>query len=351
MAVDLLGSSRAVVQEPSFAQLKRVVIESGLIERQPKYYAFKVPLTIAMLIPGIVLLLLFDQLWVQVLNAVYLAFAFTQIVFLGHDCGHRQVFLNPKWNDLLALCGMPTVGVGYSWWCDTHNRHHGKPNEMGADPAIAYDIFAFSQNQAVRKKGLQRLLIRFQAFYFIPLTLFYPIAMRINSIRYILKNKPDHPVVETLLFLLHFPFYFWLVFSNLSLGVGILFVAVHQSLFSLFLVSTFAPNHKGLMVLGEDHGMDFLHQQIITAQNVQSHPVVDFWFGGLNYQIEHHLFPNMPRNRLKEAQKIIKPFCLAYSIPYHEANAPRCYWEILKFMHQAGEPLRDHKAATVKAVL
>ncbi len=344
MAIDALNFESSAVNDPSFSDLKMSVRERGLLERQPRYYAVKIPLTIAMLIPGIFVLVLFNSVWIQLLNAIYFAFAFTQIIFIGHDCGHRQVFREPLWNDLLALCCMPIVGVGYSWWRDTHNRHHSEPNEMGADPAIEYDVFAFSQSQALRKRGLVRWLLRFQAFYFIPLTLLYPILMRFNSIRYILKEKPRYPGVEAALFLLHFPVYFWLVFSHLGLGVGILFVVVHQSLFSLFLVSTFAPNHKGMVILDENHGLDFLHQQILTAQNVQSNPFADFWFGGLNYQIEHHLFPRIPRNKLKDTQQIVKPFCKKHSIPYQETRAPRCYWEILKFMHQAGKRLRDKKA-------
>jgi fatty acid desaturase len=343
MAVNFLVSAPTVNLEPSFAELKRIITESGLLARQPLYYAFRFPSTLAMLIPGIFVLVRFDNPWIQVLNAVYCAFVFTQIVFLGHDCGHRQVFAKASWNDLLGLCGIPTVGVSYSWWCNTHNRHHGQPNQVGADPAIDYDVFAFSQSQAVQMRGLRRFLIKFQAFYFLPLTLFYPIAMRVNSVRHILSDKPKYRAVETFLFLIHFPLYFWLVFSHLSLGTGILFVVFHQSIFSLFLVSTFAPNHKGMIILDEHHELDFFHQQVLTAQNVQSHPFADFWFGGLNYQIEHHLFPHMPRNNLKKAQLIVQPFCQKYSIPYQETSAPRCYWDILKFMHQASAPLRDKK--------
>jgi fatty acid desaturase len=346
MAANVLMPAPAVVREPSFSDLKRTIKQRGLLDRQPLYYALKFPLTLGLLIPGIFVLIQFDNIWIQLLNAIYLALVFTQIVFLGHDCGHRQVFSEASWNDLVGLCGMPTVGVSYSWWCDTHNRHHGQPNQMGVDPAIAYDVFAFSESQAVRMSGLNRFLVKFQAFYFLPLTLFYPIAMRLNSIRYILSDKTRHRLLEAFLFLLHFPLYFWLVFSHLSVGTGILFVVVHQSLFSLSLVSTFAPNHKGMIILDEDHGMDFLHQQILTAQNVQSHPFADFFFGGLNYQIEHHLFPQMPRNNLKRAKQIIEPFCQEHSIPYQETSAPRCYWDILKFMHQASAPLREKKTST-----
>jgi fatty acid desaturase len=343
MAVNVPAAT--AVPEPSFADLRRMIGQSGLLARQPLYYAFRFPSTLAMLIPGIFVLMRFNNPWVQLLNAVYLAFVFTQIVFLGHDCGHRQVFSKASWNDLAALIGMPAVGVSYSWWCHTHNRHHSQPNEIGADPAIEYDVFAFSESQAVRMRGICRFLVKFQAFYFLPLTLFYPIVMRLNSIRHILWAKPKYRAVETFLFLVHFPLYFWLVFSHLSLGTGLLFVVVHQTVFSLFLVSTFAPNHKGMIILPEHHQMDYLHQQILTAQNVQSHPFAHFWFGGLNFQIEHHLFPNMPRNNLARAQKIIRPFCEKHSIPYQETRAPRCYWDILKFMHQAGAPLRDKQSS------
>ena len=323
-----------------FAALKKQIVQLGLLERQPRYYVVKVALTLALLIPGVFVLIKFSNVWVQALNAVYFAFAFTQIVFLGHDCGHRQVFRKAGWNDWLALLGMPLVGVSYSWWCDAHNRHHRRPNEVNADPAIDYDLFAFSQSQAIKKERITRSLIKFQAFYFLPLTIFYPMAMRLNSVRFMLNNKLSHPVMEPIQFLLHFPLYFWLVFSHLSLGTGLLFIAIHQSCFSLFLVSTFAPNHKGMMILDEDHDLDFIHQQVLTAKNVQSTRFADFWFGGLNYQIEHHLFPNMPRNKLREAQKTVKSFCRFHSIPYAESTAPRCYWEILKFMHEASRPLR-----------
>ena len=341
MESNLTVNQLEVAKQPSFAQLKQKVSDSGLLERQPFYYLYKIPLTLGLLIPGIAVLMLFDNFFVQMFNAVYLAVVFTQIVFIGHDCGHRQIFRKPSTNDKFALFCIPSVGVGYSWWCDTHNRHHGNPNMVGADPAIEYDFFAFSEKQAVRKKGIIRSLVKFQAFYLIPSSMFYPILMRINSFKFLLTNKPKYFVAEILFLLLHFPIYFWLVFGNLSLWTGIGFVIVHQSLFSLFLVSTFAPNHKGMEVVDEDHTLDFLHHQILTAQNVQSSRFADFWFGGLNYQIEHHLFPRMSRNKLKKAQTIVKPYCEEHSIPYQESTAPKCYWEILKFLYQVCEPLRN----------
>ncbi|MCH7800907.1 MAG: fatty acid desaturase, partial [Chloroflexi bacterium] len=87
--------------------------------------------------------------------------------------------------------------------------------------------------------------------------------------------------------------------------------------------------------------MDFLRRQVLTARNVKGHPITDLWYGGLNYQIEHHLFPNMPRNNLKEAQKIIRVFCEEHSISYHETGVVQSVKEILQYLHQESAPLRE----------
>jgi fatty acid desaturase len=81
-------------------------------------------------------------------------------------------------------------------------------------------------------------------------------------------------------------------------------------------------------------------QQILTARNVKAHPVVDFWYGGLNYQIEHHLFPTMAENKLREAQKIVRAFCEEHHILYHETSVVRSYAEILQYLHLISAPLR-----------
>src|SRR6185436_6173671 len=103
--------------------------------------------------------------------------------------------------------------------------------------------------------------------------------------------------------------------------------------------STFASNHKGMLVLTGNGTLDLLRQQVLTARNVRSHPLTDFWFGGLNYQIEHHLFPHMARNKLKVAQTTIKAFCQAHAIPYYETGILQAYGETLRYLHHVSAPL------------
>ncbi len=79
---------------------------------------------------------------------------------------------------------------------------------------------------------------------------------------------------------------------------------------------------------------------MVTARNVRGNRLTDFWYGGLNYQIEHHLFPSMPRQNLKHAQALVRSFCAAHAIPYHETGMLRSYREILQYLHAIGAPLR-----------
>jgi fatty acid desaturase len=109
--------------------------------------------------------------------------------------------------------------------------------------------------------------------------------------------------------------------------------------------SVFAPNHKGMPILEKETELDFLHQQVLTARNVQGSPLADFWYGGLNYQIEHHLFPNMARNNLKKAQPIVRAFCQEMGIPYHQTGVWQSHKEILGFLHEVSAPLRQKKSA------
>ena len=118
----------------------------------------------------------------------------------------------------------------------------------------------------------------------------------------------------------HIGVYTCLVFLSLPFWQGLLFIAVNQLLIGLYIGSTFAPNHKGMLMLDGKVKLDFLRRQVLTSRNVKSSHVNDLLYGGLNYQIEHHLFPSMPRHHLKEAQKIVRPFCGEYSISYYETG-------------------------------
>jgi fatty acid desaturase len=262
--------------------------------------------------------------------------------FIGHDAGHRQIFRTRWKNDIVGLVHSNLLlGVSYGWWTNKHNQHHANPNHFDLDPDINVPVLAFSEEQALSKQRFLQPMMKYQAYFFFPLLSLAAFSLRMGSLRFLLlQKKGKFPPPEALLLVIHFVLYFGLLFYLLDVWQALLFIAVHQMLFGLYMGSVFAPNHKGMLTQGKDSRLSFLHQQVFTARNVKAHALTDFWYGGLNYQIEHHLFPSMSRNKLSEAQKIIKAFCQVHSIAYYETGVLQSYREILQYLHQVSAPLR-----------
>ncbi|HZX50187.1 MAG TPA: acyl-CoA desaturase [Candidatus Paceibacterota bacterium] len=324
-----------------YPELQEEIEKAGLMDKQPAYYYFKIFSTLALWGISITILVVVDTFWLQLLNAAFLAFVFGQIGYIGHDAGHRGAFRSIRGNELAGLGASFFICLSRSWWVTQHNQHHATPNDLEQDPHTTLPFLAFSKESALGKSKFMRRLVGYQAFYFIPLLPLEGLGIRLASIQFLLKQrKVKYPVLEPLLMGLHFLLYFGLLFWFLTPWQVLGFFLVHQALFGLYYGTVFAPNHKGMLVLEKDNKLDFLHTQVLTTRNVKPGLITDFWYGGLNYQIEHHLFPLMPRNRLGAARKIIKTFCEQHDISYCETGTFRSYREILSYLHEVTAPVR-----------
>src|SRR5262249_13634203 len=150
---------------------------------------------------------------------------------------------------------------------------------------------------------------RYQAYFSVPLVFLAALALRVSSIVYLTRRGARHRIAEWTLFVAHFAGYGTLVFWVLSPVKAVVFIVVHQALVGFYLGASFPPNHKGMPILGADDKSSFLHRQVLTSRNIRGGRLVDLALGGLNYQIEHHLFPSMPRPHLRLAQPIVRQFC------------------------------------------
>lgn len=331
-----IGSVPPRSQESEYAALKSLVKAHGLFAPQPVYYSKKIAVTLGLLATSIAALLAVHVFWLQLLNAVYLGFIFTQIATLGHDIGHRQVFRTRGGILLGTLAVDVLVGVSLSWWIERHNRHHSHPNQVDLDPDIDIPLFALSGFDLARRQGLARFIVRWQAYVFFPAQAFAALVFRIWSVQFLRRDAARHPWLEGAALLTHVALYCGLLLSSVTLWQAILFAAVNQAAFGLYMGSIFAPNHKGMLTLEKDSTLDFLRQQVLTARNVRAHPITDFWYAGSNYQIEHHLFPNLPRNQLRRTQQIVKDFCAVRAIAYYETGVLQSYREILQSLREIG---------------
>ena len=273
--------------------------------------------------------------------AACLAFVFAQLGFIGHDAGHRQIFRSGRANDLVGILHANLgIGLSYDWWVDKHNRHHAHPNDEDRDPDINIRAFAFTTRQARGKTGMVRFIARRQRYLFLPLLLLEALQLHALSVRALARRGSRHRVVEIALLALHIVGYLALLLAVLSPLKALVFLIVHQGLFGLYLGLSFAPNHKGMPTLSSTEQADFLRRQVLTSRNVRGGWLTDFVLGGLNYQIEHHLFPSMPRPSLRRSQPIVRSFCQEHGVSYLETSLSDSYAQALRHLHDVGEPLR-----------
>jgi fatty acid desaturase len=320
-----------------YARLSRQVRQAGLMERRTGRYAWRIAVTGALLVGGWAAFVLVGNSWWQLAVAAFLAMMFTQISFLSHDTGHCQIFASRRASYILGIVlGNLSTGLSYGWWVGKHNRHHAHPNTQGADPDIVIPVLAFTGDQAAGARGLLRLVFRWQAYLFFPLLLGEAISLHVSSIGALARRDGRRQLAEITLLALHLAGYLAIVFVVLPPVKAIVFILVQQGLFGLYLGVSFAPNHKGMPILPADDSSDFLRRQVLTSRNVRGGWFTDLVLGGLNYQVEHHLFPSMPRPNLRRSQPLIREFCRQQGVTYCEASIAGSYAQALRHLSAVG---------------
>jgi fatty acid desaturase len=320
-----------------YAELSRQVKQAGLLRRRPGHYIARITVTALLLAAGWAAFVLLGNSWWQLAVAVFLAVMFTQFGFLGHDAGHRQISGSRRVSYLLGiLLGNLGIGLSFGWWVGKHNRHHAHPNTEDADPDIAISALAFSARQARTGRGLFRLVYRYQAYLFFPMLLGEAIGLHASSIRALASRTSRRRPAEAVLLAAHVAAYLTVVFLVLSPVKAVVFILVQQGLFGLYLGMSFAPNHKGMPILGPGDRSDFLRRQVLTSRNVRGGWLTDTALGGLNYQIEHHLFPSMPRPNLRRSQALVREFCQRHDLPYCQASLVGSYAQALRHLNTVG---------------
>ena len=179
-------------------------------------------------------------------------------------------------------------------------------------------------------------LARWQAPLFFPLMLLRSSGMHVLGIQRLLRRRDRAAAVEASLILLHAALYLTVVLWVLSPLKALAFVAVQQAVFSLYLGISFAPNHKGMPIIESATAAGFARRQVITARNVSGGRLTTFMLGGLNYQIEHHLFPSMPRPNLRRVQGMVRDFCAATDLGYSEETFVESFRLIVQHLSDAG---------------
>ncbi|MDN4478900.1 acyl-CoA desaturase [Demequina sp. SYSU T00039] len=327
----------------SFAPLAATVREMGLLRRSYGFYSgFGAALVLALggVITGFVLL---GDSWLQLLMAAALGVVLTQVAFLAHEASHRTVLGSGPANDRLGrVLSTVIVGVSHQWWMTKHTRHHGNPNTVGKDPDIEKDTISFLEDDARESRVLIRAITRRQGWLFFPLLTLEGLNLHYRSIASLITSGTRRQRwIELPSIALHFGLYLVPVFWFLPLGMAFAFVGVQMAVFGVYMGASFAPNHKGMAIIPAGTRVDFLSKQVLTSRNIRGGWAMSILMGGLNYQIEHHLFPSMARPHLARAREIVREHCATVGLPYTETSLLRSYGIVVAYLNRVGLAARD----------
>lgn len=318
------------------------MVQAGLFRKTPVRSTCHLVLACLSYTACIAALAVWQNTFFIIADAVVLAIVSAQFGFLMHDSGHKQVFKSARLNTVFSAIAAFANGASSRAWRTSHNLHHEHPNHEDEDPDLDIYFIAYSEKQIDERGTLLRLLAPYQAYYALVLYTFVVFFMRYGNIpNLVRKQKPVEYITDLSLMVLWHVVYFGALFTLVGFWGTLLFTLIHHAVTGLHLALAFAPNHKGMPMLEKEDNINWFTKQVVTARNIYDHPLTNFLYGGLNFQIEHHLFPTMPRAHLKRAHEITKKFCRQKHVDYCETGILQSYRAVFSHLHEVGQYARN----------
>ncbi|XP_044494653.1 delta(8)-fatty-acid desaturase 2-like [Mangifera indica] len=278
-----------------------------------------------------------ESVWAHLGSGMLLGFLWIQSAYVGHDSGHYQVMTTPVYNKIAQIIsGNCLTGISIAWWKWTHNAHHIACNSLDYDPDLQHiPVFAVSSRlfdsitscfygRKLTFDPIARFLVSYQHWTFYPVMCFGRLNLYLQTFLLLLSKRqvPDRGV--NILGILVFWTWFPLLVSCLpNWQERVMFV------FSSFAVTSiqhvqFCLNHFAANVyLGPPNGNDWFEKQTSGTLDIACSSWMDWFYGGLQFQLEHHLFPRLPRCQLRKVSPIVIALCKKHNLPYRSLS----FWE------------------------
>jgi fatty acid desaturase len=252
--------------------------------------------------------------------------------FITHDAGHNSVSGVRSVDYVIGIFLASFFGgLSVSWWKDTHNTHHVVTNDPENDPDIQHiPFFAISpkffdslysnyHKRVMVFTWMSRLLVSVQHYSFIPILTFGRFNLQVSSLSYLLNfgERREHRCLELFGIFVYFYWYaYWLIGCHIP--------SVHLQLLYLYLsYASTALLH--LQITLSHFAMSttpvkdelFIHTCLRTTMNIDCPEYLDWVHGGLQFQVEHHLFPRLPRVHLRKVAPLVRSFCEDNGLVYY----------------------------------
>lgn len=362
--------------EKGYRDLRVKLVKMGFFKANVGYYVFKQLFNMCMWATACLMVYYSDSVMVHVASAILMGLFWQQCGWLAHDILHHQLFKKRSNSDLLGIFwGNLMQGFSVQWWKNKHNGHHATPNlhnstltSQDGDPDIdTMPLLAWSLKQAQmcresRADGkyplFARLMIPIQAFTYFPILLLaridwlkesfkvaYGLGAPTENARLEMERTGlRYPILEKLALAIH---HSWVLFVSSGFGrfsasYTLFYYMMATCSSGLFLALVFGLGHNGMAVYDAKTRPDFWKLQVTTTRNIIGGHGIPQWFvgwlcGGLHYQVEHHLFPMMPRHNLAETHKLMVSFCKEWEVSYHEADLWDGTVEVLKHLSKVSD--------------
>lgn len=279
----------------------------------------------------------YDSFWIHMACAVLLGFLWIQSAYIGHDSGHYQIMASRGYNKLAQLlAGNCITGISIAWWKWTHNAHHIACNSLDHDPDLQHiPVFAVSSHlfdsitscfygRKLNFDPLSRFLVSYQHFTFYPVMCVGRINLFIQTFLLLFSRRNVPERAFNIMGIFVFWTWFLLLVSCLpNWPERVMFVVVSFVVTSVQHIQ-FCLNHFSADVyLGAPSGNNWFEKQTSGTLDIACSPWMDWFHGGLQFQLEHHLFPRLPRCQLRKIAPLVKDLCKKHNLPYRSLS----FWD------------------------
>lgn len=275
--------------------------------------------------------------WVHLACGGLMGFTWIQSGWIGHDSGHYQVMTNKAFNRFVqVLTGNCLTGISIGWWKRNHNAHHIACNSLQLDPdlqhmplfVVSSDFFnsltSYYYERKMNFDAVSRFFVSYQHWTFYPVMCFARLNLFGQSIMLLISNKKVPNRVQEILGILVFWVWYPVLVSFLpNWGERLMFVFASFSVTGIQHVQ-FCLNHFSASVyVGKPTGNDWFEKQTEGTLDIACPAWMDWFHGGLQFQVEHHLFPRLPRCNLRKIAPVVRDLCKKHNLPYNSVP----FWE------------------------
>jgi fatty acid desaturase len=319
-------------------ELLRRFRAAGLMERRAWPYVWRGGLVVAAYACGYAVAVGADGWGARLGGLLLAAVAAIQGGMIAHDLVHRAVTTRPRLSRWLGQLFMTVLtGQSYAHWEWQHQEHHRVTQEAAGDPDMDVNLFALSEPDAQRKRGLFRFTTRWQHVLIWPVVTLMVITIRANSLAFVARRRAWLDA-----FFLGVHAALWVGLPALALGPGaaLLNYFLFTWMMGPYAAASFIWNHVGTRVIQPGERLPFFVQRLIASRNLSSHWLVTAVFGSLNIHIEHHLAPHIPGPSLPRARPIFRQLCEEHGLPFRVWGYGEAMVSVYRHFKAVAETLR-----------